>query len=167
MPHKAGAIVVLGAPNDDKGNLSSMAVERCEQAVKEFRRHPDYRVLPTGGWGEHFNSTNKPHGHYIRQYLISRGIPEQAFLECVESGNTIEDAALSRPILDRHKITHVIVVTSDFHSKRARCLFERELPGKFINVAESVTDLPEDELEILKTHEDEALQKLKGKSTTR
>ena len=156
-----GVIVVLGSPNDDRGRLSSIALERCSQALAEFKRNPEYAVLPTGGWGAHFNTTDRAHGFYVRQELVARGIPDSAFLPCVESSNTIEDASLSRPILESYPGAELIVVTSDFHAKRARYLFEREFPERRITISISATDLPPDELSRLQEHEHKALKKLK------
>lgn len=158
----AGVIVVLGSPNDDQGRLASIALERCEQAWREFQVHPDYRVLPTGGWGAHFNTTDKPHGHYTREELMRRGVPETAFLPCALSSHTGEDATLARPILGRHPDAELIVVTSDFHAARARFIFAREFPARKIIVLTAKTDLPVDELVRLNAHEEQALARLKS-----
>lgn len=155
-----GVIVVLGSPNDDQGQLSSLALERCEQAWREFQAHPDYRVLPTGGWGEHFNTTDKPHSHYTRQELVRLGVPKVAFLPCAQSAHTGEDATLSRPILDQHPDAELIVVTSDFHAARVQFVFQREFPERGITLSTSVTNLPADELARLHAHESQALQRL-------
>ena len=155
-------ILVLGSPNDDQGRLLSIALERCTQAFAEFQQNPEYAVLPTGGWGQHFNTTEKPHGHYLRQELVARGIPDSAFLPLVESSNTIEDATLSRPILASYPDADLIVVTSDFHEERARFLFEREFPERKITISASVTDLPHEELARLSAHETQALERLKN-----
>lgn len=157
-----GVIIVLGSPNDDQGQLSSMALERCSKAVAEFRENPGYAILPTGGWGQHFNTTDKPHAFYIHKELSMRGIPESAFLAYVESSNTIEDARQSRIALDAYPEADLVVVTSDFHAARARFLFEREFRGRQIRISESVTNLPPKELARLQEHELDALKKLKN-----
>ena len=162
-----GVIVVLGSPNDNNGQLSSIALERCAQALSEFKKHPEYAVLPTGGWGEHFNTTDRPHGFYLRRKLLTRGIPESAFLPCAESSNTIEDASLSRPILDAYPDADLIIVTSDFHAARAQFLFEREFPERRIAISTSTTDLPPDELSQRQAHEKKALERLKNQNTTK
>ena len=162
----AGVIVVLGSPNDDQGRLSSIALERCSQALAEFKRNPEYAVLPTGGWGAHFNTTDKPHGFYVRRELLTCGIPESAFLPCVKSSNTFEDATVSRPILDFYPETELIVLTSDFHAVRAQYLFEREYPERRITISASVTDLPPNELALRQEHEHKALKRLKNQNTT-
>ena len=155
-----GVIVVLGSPNDAEGNLLSIALERCSQALVEFKKHPEYAILPTGGWGEHFNTTDKPHAYYLKQELLGQGIPERAFLPFAESSNTIEDASLSRLILDAYPDAELIVVTSDFHAARARFLFTREFPDWRITISESATFLPPDVLNRLRNHEKKALGKL-------
>lgn len=159
-----GVIVVLGSPNDAQGKLMSVALERCSKALIEYKENLKYAVLPTGGWGEHFNTTDKAHGFYVRQYLSNQGIPASAFLTIAESSNTIEDASKSRPILDSYPEAELIVVTSDFHAARARFLFGREFPERQIRISESVTRLPPDVLARLQAHEKKALAKLKNNS---
>jgi uncharacterized SAM-binding protein YcdF (DUF218 family) len=156
-----GIIIVLGSPNDAEGRLSSIALERCEQALAEHRKHPGFRILPTGGWGEHFNTANKAHGHYVRQELRRRGVCDSVFLPCTESSNTVEDATLSRPILDEYPDAELIVVTSDFHERRARFLFEREFPERTIRFSTSETHLPADDLARRRAHEERALERLR------
>jgi uncharacterized SAM-binding protein YcdF (DUF218 family) len=159
-----GVIVVLGSPNDAQGQLSSIALERCTKALEEHQKHPGYAILPTGGWGKHFNTTDKPHGYYIRQELSMRGIPGSLFLPCVESSNTIEDARKSRLVLDDYPKAELIIVTSDFHAARAGFLFKREFGEGRIRISESVTHLPENELAQLRVHEQKALEKLRNRS---
>jgi uncharacterized SAM-binding protein YcdF (DUF218 family) len=155
------AIVILGSPNDAQGNLSSIALERCAQGLAEYRRHPGARIIPTGGWGSHFNTTAQPHGYYTRKYLEAHGVPPEVILACAESANTPEDARLCRPIVERHGITALIVVTSDFHIPRARFLFEREYPKVSLRFVGAETHLPEAELASRKQHEERALTKLR------
>ena len=157
-----GVIVVLGSPNDDQGRLLSIALERCSRALMEFRRNPEYAVLTTGGWGAHFNTTDKSHGYYVQEELIARGIPESAFLPNVESSSTIEDASLSQTALSAFPDAEIIVVTSDFHAARAGYLFERSFPGREIRISTSITKLPPDDLALLQNHERRAMEKLRN-----
>lgn len=160
MPQFAGAIVVLGSPNDDQGNLSSIAIERCDHAVHEFNRHANWCVIPTGGFGTHFNVTATPHYVYAKRYLIAQGIPKHAIIGAVESTNTIEDAGLTRPVVDRYAIQTLLIVSSDFHLDRARILFEREFPAHNLQFTASQTCLPPDELAARWNHERRAIARL-------
>lgn len=158
------AIVVLGALNDEHGVLSSLGEERCLRAVQEYHRHPCAKLLPTGGWGEHFNTTEQPHHFYLRRYLIAQGIPAAEIVEGADSRNTIEDAALALPIVERHGFRKLVVVTSDFHLARARFLFEREFAGLELCFSGARTVLPEDELGRRIAHEEMALRRLRANS---
>lgn len=155
-----GMIILLGAPNDEKGRLSTIARERCERAILEWRKNPGYKILPTGGFGPHFNVTDKPHAHYSNRYLISRGVPEDDILEGVESSNTFEDAKFSWHVIRKFGVGRVIVVTSDFHIPRARIIFKRKFPEIRLSFAGSKTHLSKKELGELKLKERNALKKL-------
>ena len=158
------AIVILGAPNDDTGALSHIARERCDQGLREYRCQSAARILPTGGWGAHFNTTPHPHHHYTRAYLQSQGVPAAAFVEGADSTNTIEDARLCRPIVARHGFTQLRVVTSDFHLPRAEFLFRREFPAIKLSFVGAKTHLPEAEIQRLAQHEERALARLRAES---
>ncbi|MBD3305598.1 hypothetical protein GF339_04370 [candidate division KSB3 bacterium] len=156
-----GIIIVLGAPNHDQGRLSSLARERCDQAIALAQTHPGYKILLTGGYGEHFNRTSNPHAWYTRNYLLARQIPAHVLLGWVESSNTIEDAELSWPVVEQSGVTQVIVVTSDFHVKRAEYLFRQTFPAHIhLSFSGSQTHLPPEELARLSQHEHEALSRI-------
>ena len=155
-----GIVIVLGNGNDTRGNLLSIAVERCEQAIRVYRQNPGVKILPTGGYGAHFNMTDKPHAFYLRQYLAAHGVPEEDVIEPALSSTTIEDARLTRLIVDKHGVKRVTLVTSDFHMRRARYLFERTFQGIELTFSACVTHLPQDELLARQRHEELALAKL-------
>jgi len=159
-----GIIMVLGSLNDSSGNLSSIALSRCQQAATLWRDNPDWSILLTGGYGDHFNVSRWPHVHYLKDHLIRHGIPQEKILEFAESRNTIEDAALSKPIVVSDGAGVVVVITSDFHLARARFVFSKEfadtgVPLLFIGVP---TDEDRCELDLAKQreHERTALEKL-------
>jgi len=154
-----GAIIVLGSPNDEEGALLPIAISRCERAFSEFQKHPDFKILCTGGYGEHFNLTSRPHAEYAQDYLKSKGAPSSRFTDIAESSFTIEDATLSKPILERHGIENAILVTSDFHMARAALVFNHICPGLKLICSAAQTDLPECEMKILQEHESKAIER--------
>jgi uncharacterized SAM-binding protein YcdF (DUF218 family) len=158
-----GIIVLLGSPNTDRGELYSVAKARCERAWREYQQHPGYKILPTGGFGAHFNRTDKPHAFYLKRYLIARGVAEDDILEFALSRSTIEDVALSYPIVTKHGVQHVIVVTSDYHADRAQFLFQRTYKGISLTFSLCPTDEQRCELDLsaLKAHEKKALARLR------
>jgi uncharacterized SAM-binding protein YcdF (DUF218 family) len=125
-PTELPVIIVLGAPNDPQGRLLPAAEGRAEAAAREYRRDPHYRLLLTGGFGAHFNQTDRPHFEYVAAHLEGAGVPRSAILGGVPSTNTVDDARLCAEFLAAQEAhLHLKVVTSDFHIARARLLFER------------------------------------------
>lgn len=45
-------VLTLGAPNDEQGNLSPMAVDRLECTLGLYLHNDDVKILCTGGFGE-------------------------------------------------------------------------------------------------------------------
>lgn len=161
-----GMIVVLGSPNSEKGELYSIAKERCDRAYELWKSLPHYKILMTGGFGAHFNKTAEPHAAYLKNHLVSLGIPESCFVEFAESQNTIEDASLSKPILLKYQVREAIIITSDYHFDRANYIFDRYFSDTEIHFQFSITNTNESvcefDLEPIIRHEKEALAKLKN-----
>ncbi len=158
-----GIIIILGSPNDEQGNLSDTAIGRLNKGLQEYRRHPGYKILCTGGFGEHFNTTDKPHACYAINYLLQQGLLEIDILEIAESQNTVEDALLSKPIIEKYNVTSLIIVSSDFHMLRVRYIFEKVYRGYHLTFSGTETDYNEERYEILRNHEKKELEKLKKK----
>ena len=162
-----GMIVVLGSPNSEAGQLSSIAKERCELALSASAKLPGWKLLLTGGYGAHFNTTDQPHAAYLKRYLVNRGIPAQEIVEFVESANTLQDASFSKPVVLKYGVSEIAVVTSDYHIDRARYVFEREFADTGIRISflASQTDEAacEFDLDAQKKHEQQALAKLREK----
>lgn len=139
-------LCLLGADNDDRGNLTAMALERIVLALTLYRAairlgHSP-TILATGGFGDHFNRTSLPHNHYVRHRLLDGGVPADSIITAgLESANTVEDAVLIRHCLGEADQEPVLVVTSEFHKKRAELIFQAVMPqASFIFAAD--TSLP-------------------------
>ena len=164
-----GIIIVLGSPNSKEGELYPVAKQRCEKGIQEHMNNPSWKILLTGGFGKHFNESDKPHTFYMHKYMIEKGIAPETILDHVESSNTLEDASLSRQITMRYNVDSVLVVTSDFHYDRARYIFEREYSDLKTSIRFSLCTTDERscgfDLVKQKEHEKHSLRKLKGLTT--
>lgn len=161
-----GCIMILGAPNDNKGHLSLMAKTRLILGSKELALNPGFRILLTGGFGQHFNQTNLPHWHYAKEFLIKElSISPHSFLpEAIESTNTMEDIEMARPIFLKYNFEKIILVTSEFHLKRVQYIVEKAfgiLERKFLFSYVSDNVLNNNLLEKLHEHEKQALEYLR------
>lgn len=118
-------LIVLGATNDAQGHLSPFAVARVKRARRFLAAHSDCGLILTGGHGAHFNVSSDPHAHYLAAYLLERGLEQRRILALAPSRHTVEDATLSKAVVDKHRFTKVTIVTSRFHLRRARLIFRR------------------------------------------
>ncbi|MEA3480136.1 MAG: ElyC/SanA/YdcF family protein, partial [Bacteroidota bacterium] len=161
-----GIIIILGSPNSEEGELYQVAKQRCETGIQEFLNHPSWKIMLTGGFGEHFNKSEKPHAFYLQKYLIERGIAPEAIIDSVLSTNTLEDASLSKPKIVKYNVNELVVVTSDFHYERARYIFEHAYSDTNIRIRFSLSDTDENtcgfDIKSQKAHEKNSLRKLKG-----
>lgn len=95
-------ILLLGAPNDEQGRLSQMAQDRIDCAYNLYANNEHMTFLCTGGYGQHFNTTNRPHAYYAKQALIKKGVREEDFLPFILSTNTYEDFKISKEIIEKN-----------------------------------------------------------------
>lgn len=163
-------VIILGAANDADGALTSSALARLDRGIREYVRRPGSLIMPTGGYGDHFNTTAKPHAAYAREYLLARGIPPDRILPCVESSNTVEDAFLSAKALAGSAAGEtagetagaIVIVTSDYHVPRAEFLFGIAFAGKALTVCAAEDRLDPSERRIREEHERRALEALRA-----
>ena len=155
-------IVVLGSPNDEHGNLSAIARARLTLAAKEYSRRPNCGILVTGGFGPHFNRSPLPHAEHARSFLLSLGVPDTSFSDFALSSNTVEDALLALPIVERLQAKRLVVITSEFHVDRARYIFGRVFSRLEIQYLGAPHNAPAAALRELADHEARALAHLRA-----
>ena len=156
------AIVVLGSPNSPEGELFLAAKKRLDKCYEEYLSNK-YPIILTGGFGRHFNTSNYPHHHWTKQYLIQKGVDNQDIIAFLDSSNTVQDATMLLPILAKNSIEALIIITSDYHQERVEFIFKSVLPKKvalsFLSVDSEGIDLTI--LEKLIAHETMALEGLR------
>ncbi len=152
-------ILVLGAPNDDQGQLLPAARARCDAAVSYYRTDPRQKLLCTGGFGPGFNRTATLHATYAKAYLVAKGIPASSIVGLVPSRFTIEDATLSWQMLQEMglSIGQVTIITSDFHLPRVRMIFAHVFVGIDLRFVGIETNVDAAELARLVAHEQIAM----------
>ena len=123
-------LVVLGAPNSDAGELLPIAKSRLEYAIKLYFRFARPPVVITGGFGDHFNRTQKPHWEYVKRALVAGGIQPDDIIATINSSNTQEDIELLSNNAAIHRYQYILIVTSDFHVPRV-CLLASNYLGRF------------------------------------
>ena len=125
----ATLIIILGYINDPAGELAPTTQSRLDRGFELWQDNPQAKILLTGGFGAHFNTTDQPHAFYAEQYLLARGVPLEAMIyPYALSANTVDDARKSKPILEQLNPKKIFLVTSSFHLERARFVFTHIMP---------------------------------------
>ncbi|MDU1892548.1 MAG: YdcF family protein [Dysgonomonas sp.] len=155
-------VLILGAPNDDQGVLSNIALDRLNCAYEFYKCNDNVKLLCTGGFGKHFNTTDKPHVSYAMSFLINKGIPEDSLLEPVLSSNTVDDFRLAKERILSYYPSILIIITSDFHIERVRILQKVIINFPDVIFISAKSTLPEEELYFLIKHEEKAIRELKA-----
>lgn len=149
-------LIVLGSPNSPTGELSSVSKERLDFCRKIFQENS--LILCTGGWGEHFNTAEKAHASYTKNYLIEKGISEAHFLDVALSDNTVDDAVKVKEIISKLSNITLTIITSDYHLERVKLVFNEILKNykiKFIGVK---SNFETEKYNALIKHEEKAIE---------
>jgi uncharacterized SAM-binding protein YcdF (DUF218 family) len=117
----ADAIIVLG------GDWSG---ERVEQGVALYKQGFARYIIMTGG-KVYRTLTN---AQLMREHAREKGVPGRAIILEDKTMSTKEDARFSLPILNKHNIKSIILVTSPYHTRRAGMVFKRNLEPRGIKV---------------------------------
>ena len=153
-------VIVLGSPNDDEGNLSIIAQDRLNCVYDFLNMNTNFSVICTGGFGEHFNNTDKPHSYYAKKFLIEKGVSTSLFLECPPTANTVEDFVKTKDIIYENNPNILVIITSDFHMERAKLLCENIIDYNNVIFISAKSTLNQMALTPLIQHEKKSIEHL-------
>lgn len=153
---KKEVLIVLGAPNSPSGELSDISKSRLDCCFRQYSKGK--LVLCTGGWGIHFNTSEDAHAAHAKKYLIGKGVLEHDFLPFALSSNTVEDAVKVKKIISELVDIHLKVITSSYHMKRVKLIFQDVLKKYSIYYKVAECDLDKNLLQQLIDHEQKAIR---------
>lgn len=118
----ADAIVVLGfgPPVDEKGKPNPEIVRRVEKGALLFKAGLAPLLIMTGGntYKDYYESS------VMAEVAVSLGVPGDRVLEERQAMDTIGNARYSSRIMRERGLSSCIIVSSPYHLKRAKKLFE-------------------------------------------
>ena len=141
----AGRLLVVEDPLE-KGDaivvLSGAPAERWLEAADLYREGAAPRILLSPGRTTPAERIARERGvrlpseaEVVRNALGQLHVPDEAISVMPGSlDNTAEEAAVCRQVAERHAWTRLIVVTSKYHSRRARFAFRREFRGTPVTI---------------------------------
>lgn len=117
-------VVVLGAKVEGNGSPGKVLEKRLDTAYEYLRERPELFCIVSGGQG-----ADEPisEARAMKNYLTSRGIPEDRIIIEDKSSNTIENFENTRAILDAigKSENPIAIITTNFHIPRAEILVNR------------------------------------------
>lgn len=115
-PETSDAIVVLSDDN--------YWAERAARAAELYKARWAPRIVVAGRQLRSYASM----GELMQHDLVDRGVPASAVVRCAYRGeNTREEAEAVSQFLASHGWKRLLVVTSNYHTRRARYVWERSV----------------------------------------
>ena len=121
-------IVVLGYELNYNGSMKSELIGRLETALASAEKYPNAYIVCTGGGTAQGNNTVTEAGQ-MAKWLMENGISQDRIIIENMSYSTVGNARNTCRILnaDYPQITHLALVTSDYHLPRASLLFHTQV----------------------------------------
>jgi uncharacterized SAM-binding protein YcdF (DUF218 family) len=119
---KADVIVIFGAA-EYAGHPSPVYRARLDHGYQLFQKGMAPVVITTGGSAQ---DPDFSEGGVGRDYLLRRGIPEQALIAETQGSDTAQSAARVANIMRTNGMSGCIAVSDAYHVFRIRALLEHE-----------------------------------------
>jgi len=119
---KADVMVIFGAA-EYVGHPSPVYRARLDHGYELFQKGMAPVVITTGGSAQ---DPNFSEGGVGRDYLLRRGIPEQALIAETQGSDTAQSAARVANIMRTNGMQRCIAVSDAYHVFRIRALLEHE-----------------------------------------
>jgi vancomycin permeability regulator SanA len=117
----ADAAVVLGNTVEADGKPSPRLKARLEKSVELYEKNLVGKIIVSGGFGvEGFEEADA-----MRDYLVTRNIPESAVILDRAGYNTYQTAVDAKQIMQENNLKSVIIVSQYFHITRTRLAFRK------------------------------------------
>ena len=123
IPTKFDTIIVLGAGLTGNCELDPSLKARMETAIHLYEQKKATQLIVSGGIQPKNNFCIEAVA--MKEFALSRNVPEEAIIIEGLARNTYENAYYSIGLMEKEGMKSAIIVTSDFHSKRANIIFEQ------------------------------------------
>ncbi len=119
-------IVVLGAGLFPDGGIRPVLEERLRTGYRLAAQYPTARIIVTGGVPQNSRTEAQAMGEWLR----GAGIAPYRITEENDSASTVQNARNTDRLLRERGTTGAVIVTNDFHLKRAVLNFRQAVDGR-------------------------------------
>ncbi len=116
----------FASPDEDNKGYFNATADRFIQALKLYKQGKINHILISGGNGK-ASSKGFREGAWVKNELITMGVPDSVVFVEDRSNNTADNAANARKILDTmHLRPPYLLISSAHHLPRAMLLFQKK-----------------------------------------
>jgi uncharacterized SAM-binding protein YcdF (DUF218 family) len=127
------AIIALAGGIDSAGALVPRNYQRLDTAIDLFQEGVAPHLIVTGGWSFLSRQPERTEAEQMKEYAISKGVPESAILTEDDSHDTIGQAVfVKQQLLIPRSWNSLTLVTSESHLSRSERLFDHVLGEGYI-----------------------------------
>jgi len=123
LAERYDAIIVLGGGLTSNCKLDASLQARMDKGIELYRNSHSTRIILTGGL--QLNSDACFEAEAMRAYALRKNVPAEILIKESQALNTYQNAFHSTTIMENRKMKSALIVTSDFHLKRANLIFEK------------------------------------------
>ena len=138
------------------GSRPAWCHERALKAAELYQAGRVTYIMPTGGVEWEYNGEQLSEAQYMRQVLLSCGVPDEAIILENEARTTKENLWYSTILINRRlrleKAKRICIVTSANHLKRSMALAKQLLP-RFVRLSGCPATLPDDPVAEIKAQD--------------
>lgn len=129
------AIIVLGGGIKDDGSLPENQKRRVEKAIELFNKKQSPRIIMSGKWSKARDVYDRPpctEALAMERYALDLGVPGTVIYREEKSCSTSENASyLLRDFVEPNNWKKLLIVTSEYHLKRAIYTFSQVIPADY------------------------------------
>ena len=120
-------IVVMGYSLNPDGSMKNELIGRLETALASAKKYPNAYIVCTGGGTAEDNKARTEAGE-MSKWLLKKGIAKERIIVEDQSFSTVANAINTCRILANEYpfVTHLAIVTSDYHLPRSCLLFHAQ-----------------------------------------
>ena len=119
-------IVILGAGLYPDGAIRPVLEERLRTGLRLANAYPTARIIVTGGVPQN----GRTEAQAMSQWLRGAGVAPWRITEENQSNSTVQNAQFSNRLFQSRGTTGAVIVTNDFHLRRAMINFRQAVDGR-------------------------------------
>ena len=108
--------------------LNEESISRATLAIKIFKNN-NYKLLITNGWAYRADCQIPISDVFANFIRSNSNIDNNKIVSNINSRDTVGDAFFLRQQLNDYECSELVIVTSDYHVKRTRIIFEKIFSG--------------------------------------